>query len=122
MKLVKEELNFKRGQDPHTALSIGKYDDDYDFGNPEDGDKIELQEDIYDTQYMDSESLNYNGESLTTLSELKDNLLLLFKATQIFDFDLESDQNWYGYDINNNEKLINMHWIIKNQKMFKKLR
>jgi hypothetical protein len=51
MKLVKENLNeFKQGGDPYNKLGVGKYDDNYDFENPQEGDEIELIEELTDIE------------------------------------------------------------------------
>jgi len=49
MKLVKEALDFEQDGDPYQMMNIGKYDDNYDWDNPEDGDRVELQNDLFYT-------------------------------------------------------------------------
>jgi hypothetical protein len=118
MKLVKENLNeFKQGGDPYNKLGVGKYDNNYDFDNPQDGDEIELLEDIYNTSYMQNDVLEYNGEKLTTYKQIQDSLYLEYDEGDIFIYDEDSEDWRSPY-----ENLISRYWIIKNKNIFKKIR
>jgi len=120
MKLVKENLDFIEDQNPYKAIGVGKYDDNYNWDKPMHNDKIELLEDIYSTEYADSDVLEYNGEKLTTMKKLKENFELKFEKGQIFYFYVE-DYSWYP--IADDNYPIGHHWIAdKNREIFKKLR
>ena len=120
MKLVKEDISFKRGQDPYDKLGVGKYDDNYDWEKPEANDKIELIEDIYSTQYMEKEIIEYNGEHLTTIKQIEEGLDLKYSKGQIFYF-YKADYEWYPID--DDDYPINHHWIIdRNKEIFRKIR
>ena len=109
-KKIHETQSFKRGEDPYNKLNIGKYDNDYDFDNSQEGDQIELMEDIY---------YYFTDDSLTTMKVLMNNISIKFKRGTIFTFTLYNKSGWW---INIEKEELSYKWVDDNKKSFKKIR
>jgi hypothetical protein len=122
---AKQVNEFEQGGNPYDTMGIGKYDTNYDFENPQEGDHIILLEEIC--------SAWVKGPRLFFRDKLNDVLQIntVYATKTIFHY--AGDPGWVDLvkwidrkeDINNivDPDEFFKHWqVIANQKYFRKLR
>jgi hypothetical protein len=113
---AKQVNEFEQGKDPYDTMNLGKYDNDYDFKNPEQGDRIELLEDLY-TKQAGTTGI-FPGAAPMTLKELH-RRLYIFKKNSICVFsDVYGDPAW---DVAGQSSLP-AYFPLENPELFKALR
>jgi hypothetical protein len=122
---AKQVNEFEQGGNPYDTMGLGKYDHNYDFKNPEEGDHIILLEEVC--------SVWVKGSDIFTRDKLNDVLEIVtaYKAKTIFHY--VGYEGWVELEIwiDNNEdiqeiivpdEVLRHTWVLDHQKYFKKLK
>jgi hypothetical protein len=132
---AKQVNEFEQGGNPYDTMNLGKYDNDYDFDNPQDNDRIELTSEIIENSITIRTGGAMNGSNeWITREELEAHIKKRVKLPgTIYIYPAEAgawlpEESWIKLEKDHylaskyEQDWINPYWISNHQNIFKKLR